>query len=179
MDMPTPQPGHFELFQTEDIMQFLSDNPALRAHLESQVDFMNQFTQKAYDTLREMSEMNLKLARQIVEGSMHASQEMLNCSDPMQLTQAAIKQVQPATERLRSYQQHLLTVMAGAQAAFAHAAETSIPQATRSASAIADEMARHAGAAANVPVTGRTSAEAGGMPAAASTTGNGDASKPH
>lgn len=160
-------------------MQFLSDNPALRAHLESQVDFMNQFTQKAYDTLREVSQMNLKLARQMIEGSMHASHEMLNCSDSMQLSQAAIKQVQPATERLRSYQQHLLTVMAGAQAAFAHAAETRIPEATRSASAIADEMARHAGAAANVPVTGRAGSEAGGMPAPSPSTGNGSADKPH
>ncbi len=162
-------------------MQFLSDNPALRAHLESQVDFMNQFTQKAYDTLREVSEMNLKLARQMVEGSMHASHEMLNCTDPMQLTQAAVKQVQPATERLRSYQQHLLTVMAGAQAAFAHAAEARIPEATRSASAIADEMARHAGAAANVPVTGRAGAEGGGTAAGmpAPSTGNGSADKPH
>jgi phasin family protein len=155
-------------------MQFLSDNPALRAHLESQVDFMNQFTQKAVDTLREVSEMNLKLARQMVEGSMHASHEMLNCTDPVQLTQAAIKQVQPASERLRSYQQHLLTVLAGAQAAFAHAAETRLPEATRSASAIADEIVRHAGA--NVPVTGRGGAD--NMPPP-TTTGNGSADKPH
>jgi phasin family protein len=158
-------------------MQFLSDNPALRAHLESQVDFMNQFTQKAVDTLREVSEMNLKLARQMVEGTMHASQEMLNCTDPLQLTQAAIKQVQPATERLRSYQQHMLTVLAGAQAAFAHAAETRIPEATRSASAIADEIARHAGAGASVPVTGRAGADT--MPAPPPSTGNGSAAKPH
>ena len=146
-------------------MQFLSDNPALRAHLESQVDFMNQFTQKAVDTLREVSEMNLKLARQTVEGTIHASHEMLNCTDPMQLTQAAIKQVPPATERLRSYQQHLLTVLSGAQAAFAQAAQTRIPEATRSASAIADEIARHAGADA--------------MPPPSPASGNGSADKPH
>ena len=146
-------------------MQFMSNYPALRAHLESQVDFMNQCTQKACDTLREVSEMNLKLARQMVEGTMHASHEMLNCTDPMQLSQAAIKQVQPATERLRTYQQHLLTVMAGAQAAFAHAAETRIPAATRSASAIADEIVRHAGADT--------------MPAPSPSTGNGSADKPH
>lgn len=146
-------------------MQFFSDNPALRAHLESQADFINQFSQKAVDTLREVSEMNLKLARQMVEGTMHASHEMLTCTDPMQLTQAAIKQVPPATERLRSYQQHLLTVLAGAQAAFAHAAQTRIPEATRSASAIADEIARHAGADA--------------MPPPSPSTGNGSADKPH
>lgn len=156
-------------------MQFLSDNPALRAHLESQVDFMNQFTQKAVDTLREVSDMNLKLARQMIEGSLHATHEMLNCTDPMQLSQAAMKQVQPASERLRSYQQHMLTVLAGAQAAFAHVAETRIPEATRNASAIADEIVRQAGAAANVPVTGRAGADTMPPPS----TGNGSADKPH
>lgn len=162
-------------------MQFLSDNPALRADLESQVDFMNQFTQKAIDTLREVTDMNLKLARQMIEGSLHASHEMLNSSDPVQLSQAAIKQVQPATERLRAYQQHLLTVMAGAQAALAHAAETRIPEATRSASAIADEIVRHAGAGTNVPVTGPTGADAAPAvsPAVSPSTGNGSADKPH
>jgi phasin family protein len=155
-------------------MQFLSDNPALRTHLESQVDFLNEFTRKAYDTLRQLSEMNLKLARQMVEGSIHASHEMLACTDPMQLAQAAMKQMPPATERLRTYQQHLLGVLAGAEAEFTHAAEARLPEATRSASAFADEMVRHA--SANVPVTGPTGTA---PPAVSPSTGNGSADKPH
>lgn len=156
-------------------MQFLSDNPALRAHFESQVDFMNEFSQKACDTVRQLSDMHLKLARQMVEGSMHASREMLACTDPMQLAQAAMKQVPPATERLRTYQQHVLGVLAGAQAEFTHSAEARLPEATRSAGAIADEMVRHAGA--NVAVTGPTGAEL--PPAMSPSTGNGSADKPH
>ena len=128
-------------------MQPLSDNPALRAHLESQVDFTNQFIQKMYDTLRQVSELNLKLSRQMIEGSIHASREMIGCTDPTQLSQVAMKQLQPATERLRAYQQQLLAVLAGAQAEFTHAAER-LPEATRSASAVADEMVHHARAAA-------------------------------
>ena len=54
-------------------MQFLSDNPALRSHLASQVDFLHEFSQKAFDTARQLSEMNLKLARQTIEGSLHAT----------------------------------------------------------------------------------------------------------
>lgn len=158
-------------------MQLLSDNPALRAHFESQVDFMNEFSQKACDTVRQLSEMHLKLARQMVEGSLHASREMLACSDPMQLTQAAMKQVPPATERLRTYQQHLLGALAGAQAEFTHSAEARLPEATRSASAMADEMMRHASAGANVPVTGPTGAAP--PPAVSPSTGNGSADKPH
>jgi phasin family protein len=156
------------LLSAEDIMQFLSDNPALRSHLEAQVEFTKEFSQKAFDTLRQLSEMNLKLARQTIEGSLHASREMMNCTDPTQLLQTAMKQVQPATERLRAYQQHLMSLLAGAQADFNQAAEARIPEASRSASAVADEMVRHAAAASTIPVT---------SPGAAS--GYGSAEKPH
>lgn len=127
-------------------MQFLSDNPALRSHLESQVDFTNEFSQRALDTVRQLSEMNLKLARQTIEGSIHASRELLGCTDPVQFTQTAMKQLQPATERIRSWQEHLLRVLAGAQADFTHAAEARLPEASRSAGAVADELVRHAAA---------------------------------
>lgn len=132
-------------------MQLFSDNPALRTHLQSQVDFFNEFSQKAIDTMRQVSELSLKLARQEIEGTLHASREMLGCTDPMQFMQAAMRQVPPATERLRAYQQHLLTVLSGAQADFTHAAEARMPDASRSASAAADEMVRHA---STIPVTG-------------------------
>lgn len=128
-------------------MQSLDDNPALRSHLESQVDFTNEFSQKALDTARQLSEMNLKLARQTMEGSIHASRELLGCTDPVQFVQTAMKQLQPATERIRSWQEHLLRVLAGAQADFTHAAEARLPEASRSAGAVADELVRHAAAA--------------------------------
>ncbi len=135
-------------------MQLLSDNPALRSHLASQVDFMNEFTKKALDTVRQVSELNLKLARQEIEGTLHTSREMIGCSDPMQCMQVVMRQLTPATERLRAYQQHLLTVLSGAQAEFTHAAEARMPEASRSAGAVAEEMVRHAAAGATVPVTG-------------------------
>jgi phasin family protein len=131
-------------------MQLFSDNPVLRSQLESQVDFMTELTNKTVDTLRQLSELNMKLARQTIEASIYSSRELLNCSDPAQLAQAVMKQVQPAAERVRTYQQHLLNVLAGAQVDFAHTAEARLPAAGRSASAAADDMARHAAAAANV-----------------------------
>ena len=130
-------------------MPFISEHPALRTHLESQVDFINEFTQKAFDTLRQVSEINLKLARQTIEGTLHAHRELIACSDPAQLVQTAMKQLQPANERLRAYQQHMMSALAGAQADFTHVAEARLPEASRSASAAADELVRHAAAAAN------------------------------
>jgi phasin family protein len=135
-------------------MQPLSDNPALRAHLESQVEFTNQLLHKTIETVRQLSEINLKLSRQILEGSVHASREILACTDPMQMSQVAMKQLQPHAERLRAWQQHVVAVLAGVQADLTHAAEATFPEASRSASAVADEMVRRANAAINVPAAG-------------------------
>lgn len=127
-------------------MQLFTDNPALRSQLESQVDFMTAFTSKAVDTVRQLSELNMKLARQTTEAAIYSSRELLNCSDPAQMAQLAMKQLQPANERWRNYQQQLMNVLAGAQADFANTTQR-IPAAARSASAAADDMVRRSGAA--------------------------------
>jgi phasin family protein len=135
-------------------MQSFSDNPALRAHLESQIDSIHEFNLKMFDMLREMSEMNLRLARQIIEGSLHVSREMLGATAPAQFAQVAMKQVEPATERWRAYQQHMMSAFAGVQADLAQAAQAKMPEASRSASAAAEEMVRRASSAVNIPVSG-------------------------
>jgi phasin family protein len=161
-------------------MQFFTDNPALRAHLESQADFMNEFALKTLDTLRQISELNLKLARQTVEGSIYASREIVNARDPAQLAQTVMQQLQPAAERLRTYQQHLLSVLAGAQADFTQSAESHMPEASRRANAAADEMVRNASSAVSVPVTGPGGRAPNGPDRPAPSTGNGSAEgKPH
>jgi phasin family protein len=114
---------------------------------------MNEFSTRALDMLRQVSDINLKLARQTIEASIYASREMMN-GDPMQLGQTVMKQLQPSAERLRSYQQHMVSVLAGVQADLTQAAATRMPEASRRATAAADEMARHAGAAVNLPVSG-------------------------
>jgi hypothetical protein len=137
-------------------MQLLSDNTALRAHFESQANFMREFSQKILDRMRQVSEMNLRLARQEIEGTLYASREIMGCSDPMQMVQAAMRQIPPAAERLRSYQQHLLSVLSDGQAGQVGlaAAEARLPAASRSASEVADEVLQRAAAAA--PAAGET-----------------------
>lgn len=160
-------------------MQFFTDNPALRSQVESQVDFMNEFSQKALEAMRQITEINLRLARQTAEASLYASREILSARDPAQLGQTVMKQMQPAAERLRNYQQHLMAVMAGAQAEFTHTAEKRIPEASRRANAAADEMVRHASLAATVPVTGLGGFTPNGPARPSSGNGSAERTAPH
>jgi phasin family protein len=139
-------------------MPALANNPALRSHLENQVNFMTELTQKSYDSVRKLSELNMHLAQQMIEDSMNMGRSMMSCSDPFQMTSAAMNQIQPATEHLRTWQQQMMGVLAGAQVELQKSAEAHIPQASRSASAIADEMMRSASASASAAAS---AAEAG------------------
>jgi phasin family protein len=130
-------------------MQPYANNPALRGQLESQVNFLTEFTQKTYDSMRKVSELNMHLAQQMIEDTMNMGRSMMSCSDPFQMTSAAMNQLQPATEHLRSYQQQLMGVLAGVQQELARSTESGISQASRSASALADDMVRSAAASAS------------------------------
>jgi len=143
-------------------MPAFANNPAMRSHLENQVNFMTELTQKTYDSMRKLSELNMHLAQQMIEDSMNMSRSMMSCSDPFQMTSTAMNQIQPATEHLRTYQQQLMGVLAGAQVELQKSAEAHIPEASRSASAIADEMVRSAASAsAAAGAAARSAADAG------------------
>lgn len=130
-------------------MQAYANNPALRSNLESQVNLMTELSQKTYDSVRKISELNMQLAQQLIEDTVNMSRSMMQCSDPYTMTSAAMSQIQPAAEHVRNYQQQLMGVLNGAQAELTRTAESRMSEATRNASAMADEMVRHAAATAN------------------------------
>ena len=96
-------------------MQSFANNPALRSQLENQVKVMTELSQKTYDALRRLTELNLRTAQQTIEDSIDASRKLMSCTDPMQLAGTAMNQLQPLADRVRDYQQQLMSVITGAQ----------------------------------------------------------------
>ena len=118
------------------------NHPALRSHLESQVNFMTELTHKTYDSVRKLSEMNLRLAQSLIEDGVATGRRMLACNDPAQVSALAMGQMQAVGEQLRRYQQQWLSMMAGVQIDLTRSAGSHLPDASRSAAAAAEEMAR-------------------------------------
>jgi phasin family protein len=112
--------------------------------METQVNFLTELSQRTYDSVRKVSELNMRFTQQLIEDSMNLGRELMNCSDPFQMTSTAINQMQPCTEHLRNYQRQLMGVISEVQSDFGRAAESRIPEASRQASAMADEMVRRA-----------------------------------
>lgn len=138
---PLQEGSHLNI-PIEDIMQALPNTPALKTQFDSQLNLVTELTQKTYDSVRKLSELNLQMARQMIEDYMNANRELLACSDPFQWTSTLMNQIPPAAERLRNYQQELIGVMTAAQSDLTRATEAYMPEVNRSAMAVADEMVR-------------------------------------
>ena len=101
-----------------------SISPALQAHLDAQLNFVTELSRKMFDTALRVNELNMRLAQELLEEA------------------ASANQVQPGTDKLRQYQQKLSHLMADANVEMNRTAETHLPEARRTAVALADELVR-------------------------------------
>ena len=121
-----------------------SITPALKSHMEVQLSFITDLSKKMFDTAQKVSELNLHLAQELIEDMTNTNHQLLAAKDASEFASVAATQIQPATEKIRSYQQRLSNLVANANAELTKTAETHIPEASRTATAVADEMVRKA-----------------------------------
>jgi phasin family protein len=121
-----------------------SSNPAVRSHLESQLAWFNDLNRTMSGSLQSLCEANLKLGQTMIEESMSASQKMLSSNRPFDAMGAAASHAQPASDKLRAYQQHLSRLAAEVQGELSRVAQQHGPETARTAHALADEVTRAA-----------------------------------
>lgn len=117
-------------------------NPVLRSHLDSQLAFFNDLSTSLAGSFQSICEANLKLSRTLLEETMGAGQRMLATKDLGEVFGAAAAGAQPASDKLRSYQQHISRLAADAQVDLARVTQQHGEQASRTAHALADEVTR-------------------------------------
>jgi hypothetical protein len=130
-------------------MQSFANNPALKSHLENQLNFMAELSEKSLDATRQVSELNLQMARQMIGTWINLGRALLQASDPFQMSSATVTGIQSLSEQMRHHQQQLMGLLARTQADLTRSAQSNIPEASRSASAMANEMVRNAAASAS------------------------------
>jgi phasin family protein len=121
-----------------------SVTPAVRSHLDAQVAFLNDVSKSWSRSIQNIVEANIQLSQTLLEESNIASQQLLTTTHPTEAISAAASRVQPTAEKLRAYQQHLSRVVADSQVELARVAEQHVPQTSRTAKSLADEVARAA-----------------------------------
>lgn len=118
--------------------------PAVRAHIEAQYALLNDMSQRVFDTAQKINELNIQVVKTVMEESLSNTQQIMVARDPYEAISIAAGQAQPAAEKIRAYQQHLTNIAARTQVDLAKTAESHVPNASRTAAAVADEVARKA-----------------------------------
>ncbi|WP_282445570.1 TIGR01841 family phasin [Massilia antarctica] len=119
-----------------------SVTPAVRSHLDAQVSFLNDMSKSLFNSFQQLCNLNIQLTQTLLEETALSSQQMLTADRQTDVISAAASRAQPATEKLRAYQQHISRVAADAQVELARVTEQHVQETTRTARALADEVAR-------------------------------------
>ncbi|RYF05383.1 MAG: phasin family protein, partial [Oxalobacteraceae bacterium] len=119
-------------------------NPAVRTHVDAQTAFMNDLSKSMFRTFQQMIDLNIQLTQTMLEETTLAGKQVLSAERQSELLSAAASRAQPASDKLRAYQQHITRLAADAQVDMARVTEQHVQNTSRTARALADEVARDA-----------------------------------
>jgi len=118
--------------------------PAVRTHIDAQTAFLNDMSKSLFSSFQQMCDLNIQLVQTMLEETTLASKQVLSTDRQSELLSAATSRTHPATEKLRAYQQHIARLAADSQVDLARVTEQHVQNTTRTARALADEVARDA-----------------------------------
>jgi phasin family protein len=116
-------------------------NPALRTHIDAQTSYLNDISKSVFRSFQQMCDLNIQLMQTMLEETALASRQLLAADAQHEVLSAATARAQPATDKLRAYQQHLSRLAADVQVELAQVTEQHAQNTARTARAVADEMA--------------------------------------
>lgn len=121
-----------------------SVTPAVKSHLDAQMAFFNDVSRSVFRTAQQFNDLNLQMAQTMLEDVTQASCECLTANCPSDMISAAANRAQPATDKMRAYQQHLSRIAADTQVEISKVTGEHVESTSRTAKALADEVARSA-----------------------------------
>ncbi|WP_426209261.1 phasin family protein [Massilia sp. TWP1-3-3] len=119
-----------------------SVTPAVRSHLDAQMSFINDMSKSLFQSFQQLCDLNIQLTQTMLEEATQTGQQMLTADRQTDVISAAASRAQPATDKLRAYQQHISRVAADAQVQLARVTEQHVQETSRTARALADEVQR-------------------------------------
>jgi phasin family protein len=118
--------------------------PAVQDYMNAQYALFSDMSERTFQSAQKINELNIQVAQSMMEDSLRSVQQVMAAQDPYEAASIAAAQAQPAAEKFRGYQQELTNIAANAQVELVRSAESHFPNASRTAAAVADEVARNA-----------------------------------
>jgi phasin family protein len=118
--------------------------PAVRTHVDAQTAFLNDMSKSIFKSFQDICNLNIQLMQTLIEETALTGKQVLSADRQADLLSAATARAQPTTDKLRAYQQHITRLAADSQVELARVTEQHVQTTTRTARALADEVARDA-----------------------------------
>ncbi len=117
---------------------------ATKTHFEAQLALMTALTNKAFESVEKIVELNMSAVKASLEESTAAAQQILAAKDPQEFLSLTTAQSQPNTEKAIAYGRHLASIASSTQAEFTKAAEAQFADTNRKVMALVEEVSKNA-----------------------------------
>ncbi len=121
-----------------------SRTPALKSYLDAQMSTITDMSKRLFGSAQKLNELNIQVAQSLMEETITVVHQLMEAEDSTEFISIAASQVEPAAEKVRAYQQHLTNIAVGTNVELSKAAEEHISETTKTAKAVADEVAKKA-----------------------------------
>jgi phasin family protein len=115
-----------------------------KINFETQLAAITTLTNKAFESVAQLVDLNVSAAKASLEHSAAATQQLLSAKDPQEFFALSAAQTQPNAEKVLAYNRNLASIASTTHAEFAKAAEAQIAETTRKVAALVDDAAKNA-----------------------------------
>lgn len=117
---------------------------ATKANFEAQFAIFSALTNKAFEGVEKLVDLNLTAAKASLEESSNTAKQLLSAKDPQEFFSLASAHAQPTAEKTMAYSRHLATIATSTGAEFSKAAETQIAETNRKVISLVEEVSKNA-----------------------------------
>lgn len=111
---------------------------------KSQIDTLFGLTQKAFEGVEKLVELNIQATKAALSESANNTQALLSVKDAQELLNLQASMMQPLAEKSVAYSRHIYDIASGTGAEFSKAAEATASDAQKKFMAVVDNASKNA-----------------------------------
>lgn len=123
-------------------------SPAIKNHLQSQMMFFADCSQKMIDGFQKLSALNIQVVKTLLAESATSSKMLLSAKGGNEAIAVIGSLTQPSLQKMQAYQQHVKQICADTQADITKSLQSYVPESTQATKAVVSEVTQKASDAA-------------------------------
>jgi phasin family protein len=117
---------------------------ATKANFESQIAMLTSLTNKAFEGVEKLIDLNLNIVKESLEESTATAKQLMEAKDPQEFFTLASSQTKPSTDKAVAYGREVVGIASNTQAEFTKAAEHQMTETNRKVMSLVEEVTKNA-----------------------------------